>query len=124
MSDYTVCSVFLIFTILYFSLIFPPPSPVPKLQWRKVDGLMPSKAGFSVQTSTLTLPELSFDDEGIYECEAYNSEGRDTYQGRIVVQGDKERIIVKYANYLGYFSLFDHPDSLTLFRQLSQNGYR
>lgn len=62
-------------------------SPVPKLRWRKVDGLMPTKAGPSAESPTLVLPDLSFDDEGVYECEAYNSEGSDTYQGRIVVQG-------------------------------------
>lgn len=62
-------------------------SPVPKLRWRKVDGLMPSKAGLSAEAPTLILPELSFDDEGVYECEAYNSEGSDTHQGRINVQG-------------------------------------
>uniref|UniRef100_A0A4W6E7W3 Contactin-2 n=1 Tax=Lates calcarifer TaxID=8187 RepID=A0A4W6E7W3_LATCA len=50
-------------------------NPVPKLRWRKVDGLMPSKAGSSAEGPTLMLPELSFDDEGVYECEAYNSEG-------------------------------------------------
>ncbi|XP_023249861.1 contactin-2-like, partial [Seriola lalandi dorsalis] len=61
-------------------------NPVPKLRWRKVDGLMPSKAGSSADGPTLTLPFLSFDDEGVYECEAYNSEGSDTYQGRITVQ--------------------------------------
>lgn len=49
---------------------------------------MPAKAGSSVDSPTLTLPELSFDDEGIYECEAYSSEGSDTYQGRINVQGE------------------------------------
>lgn len=73
------------------SLFFLSHSPVPKLRWRKVDGLMPSKAGSSAEGPTLTLPELSFDDEGVYECEAYNSEGSDTYQGRINVQG-KEKI--------------------------------
>ncbi|XP_008291579.1 contactin-2 [Stegastes partitus] len=65
-------------------------NPVPKLRWKKADGLMPSKAGFSVEGPTLTLPDLSFDDEGIYECEAYNSEGSDTYQGRINVQAQPE----------------------------------
>lgn len=48
---------------------------------------MPSKAGPSAQSSTLVLPDLSFDDEGVYECIASNSEGSDTYQGRIIVQG-------------------------------------
>lgn len=58
---------------------------------------MPSKAGPTVEGPTLTLPELSFDDEGIYECEAYNSEGRDTYQGRINVQGDYRFFIVQQS---------------------------
>uniref|UniRef100_A0A674PHP7 Contactin-3 n=1 Tax=Takifugu rubripes TaxID=31033 RepID=A0A674PHP7_TAKRU len=58
-------------------------NPVPKLRWRKVDGLLPAKSGSSVEGPTLTLPDLSFDDEGIYECEAYNSQGSDAYQGRI-----------------------------------------
>lgn len=53
---------------------------------------MPSKAGSSAEGPTLILPYLSFDDEGLYECEAYNSEGSDTYQGRINVQG-KEKIL-------------------------------
>ena len=65
----------------------PVSSPVPKLRWRKVEGLLPAKAGRSAQSPTLTLPDVSFDDEGLYECEAYNSEGSDTYQGRINVQG-------------------------------------
>lgn len=64
-------------------------SPVPKLRWRKVDGLLPAKSGSSGEGPTLTLPDLSFDDEGIYECEAYNSQGTDTYQGRISVQGNE-----------------------------------
>lgn len=53
-----------------------------------MDGLLPAKAGSSAEGPTLTLPDLSFDDGGIYECEAYNSEGSDKYQGRISVQGN------------------------------------
>ena len=49
--------------------------------------MLPVKALASSEGPILTLPELGFDDEGMYECEAYNSEGRDTYQGRITVQG-------------------------------------
>lgn len=55
---------------------------------------MPSKAGSSAESPTLTLPFLSFDDEGVYECEAYNSEGSDTYQGRISVQGGEQTFAV------------------------------
>uniref|UniRef100_A0AAZ3SCG6 Contactin 2 n=1 Tax=Oncorhynchus tshawytscha TaxID=74940 RepID=A0AAZ3SCG6_ONCTS len=66
------------------------PIPVPKLRWRKVDGLLPSKAGASAEGPILTLPEMTFHEEGVYECEAYNSEGRDTQQGRITVQAQPE----------------------------------
>lgn len=52
-----------------------------------MDGVLPSKVGASGDSPILTIPDLSFDDEGMYECEAYNSEGRDTHQGRISVQG-------------------------------------
>uniref|UniRef100_H3CKT9 Contactin-3 n=1 Tax=Tetraodon nigroviridis TaxID=99883 RepID=H3CKT9_TETNG len=65
-------------------------NPVPKLRWRKVDGLLPAKTGTSAEGPTLILPDLSFDDEGVYECEAYNSEGRETYQGRISVQAQPQ----------------------------------
>ncbi|KAM6980111.1 contactin-2 [Aplochiton taeniatus] len=66
-------------------------NPVPQLRWRRLDGgLLPSKAGASAEGPILTLPELTFDDEGLYECEAYNSEGRNTHQGRINVQAQPE----------------------------------
>ncbi|XP_063071450.1 contactin-2 [Engraulis encrasicolus] len=65
-------------------------NPIPKLRWRKVDGVLPVKALVSSEGPVLSLPELGFEDEGMYECEAYNSEGRDTYQGRITVQAQPE----------------------------------
>ncbi|XP_053725357.1 contactin-2 isoform X1 [Synchiropus splendidus] len=65
-------------------------NPVPRLQWRKVDGLIPSKAGASVNAPILLLPDLTLDDEGLYECEASNSEGSDVYRGRITVQAQPE----------------------------------
>lgn len=36
---------------------------------------------------TLQIPSVGFEDEGTYECEAENTKGRDTVQGRIIVQG-------------------------------------
>lgn len=56
---------------------------------------MPTKSGPSAESPTLVLPDLSFDDEGVYECEAYNSEGSDTYQGRIVVQGAQLEMLLR-----------------------------
>lgn len=69
--------------------------------------MLPAKTGTSAEGPTLILPDLSFDDEGVYECEAYNSEGRETYQGRISVQGN---------NLIWFWHLnrdtFKGPDSL------------
>lgn len=81
-------------------------SPVPKLRWKKVDGLMPSKAGSSVASPTLLLPDLSFDDEGVYECEAHNSEGVDVYQGRISVQGICSHLFTSESVAVAF--IFDH----------------
>lgn len=57
---------------------------------------MPTKAGTSAASPTLVLPDLSFDDEGVYECEAYNSEGSDTYQGRVSVQGMQLVCLIRF----------------------------
>ena len=40
---------------------------------------------------TLQIPSVGFEDEGTYECEAENTKGRDTVQGRIIVQGTAGR---------------------------------
>ncbi|XP_064156573.1 contactin-2-like isoform X2 [Anguilla rostrata] len=65
-------------------------NPVPALRWRKVDGSLPPKVVPSADTPTLTIPNLGFEDEGTYECEAKNAEGQDSYQGRIIVQARPE----------------------------------
>ncbi|XP_064162210.1 contactin-2 [Anguilla rostrata] len=65
-------------------------NPVPDIRWRKVDGTLPSKATTGNDGLVLVLPDLGFEDEGTYECEARNSEGRDTHQGRINVQAQPE----------------------------------
>uniref|UniRef100_A0A8C2CPN7 Contactin 2 n=1 Tax=Cyprinus carpio TaxID=7962 RepID=A0A8C2CPN7_CYPCA len=65
-------------------------NPIPKIHWRKVGGILPPKVGASAEGPILIIPELNFDDEGMYECEVYNSEGRETHQGRISVQAQPE----------------------------------
>ncbi|KAF7467747.1 hypothetical protein GHT09_000794 [Marmota monax] len=62
-----------------------PASPVPRIKWRKVDGSLSPQ--WATAEPTLQIPSVSFEDEGTYECEAENSKGRDTVQGRIIVQG-------------------------------------
>ncbi|KAK2086360.1 hypothetical protein P7K49_035785 [Saguinus oedipus] len=61
------------------------PCPVPRIKWRKVDGSLSPQ--WATAEPTLQIPSVSFEDEGTYECEAENSKGRDTVQGRIIVQG-------------------------------------
>ncbi|XP_050978992.1 contactin-2 [Labeo rohita] len=65
-------------------------NPIPKIRWRKVDGILPPKVGASAEGPILIIPELNFDDEGMYECEVFNSEGRETHQGRVSVQAQPE----------------------------------
>ncbi|XP_005989277.1 contactin-2 [Latimeria chalumnae] len=63
-------------------------NPVPRIKWRKVDGTLPSK--WKVTEPVLQIPNIGFDDEGTYECEAENQRGKDTYHGRIIVQAQPE----------------------------------
>ena len=62
-----------------------PRSPVPRIKWRKVDGSLSPQ--WATAEPTLQIPGVGFEDEGTYECEAENAKGRDTVQGRLIVQG-------------------------------------
>ncbi|KAB1258893.1 Contactin-2 [Camelus dromedarius] len=63
-------------------------NPVPRIEWRKVDGSLSPQ--WATAEPTLQIPSVGFEDEGTYECEAENSKGRDTVQGRIIVQAQPE----------------------------------
>uniref|UniRef100_A0A2K6S5J6 Contactin-2 n=1 Tax=Saimiri boliviensis boliviensis TaxID=39432 RepID=A0A2K6S5J6_SAIBB len=63
-------------------------NPVPRIKWRKVDGSLSPQ--WATAEPTLQIPSVSFEDEGTYECEAENTKGRDTVQGRIIVQAQPE----------------------------------
>ncbi|XP_034523003.1 contactin-2 isoform X2 [Ailuropoda melanoleuca] len=63
-------------------------NPVPQIKWRKVDGSLSPQ--WATAEPTLQIPSVSFEDEGTYECEAENSKGRDTVQGRVIVQAQPE----------------------------------
>lgn len=60
-------------------------SPVPQIKWRKVDGSQSSR--WISSEPVLQFKEASFDDEGTYECEAENGQGKDTFKGRLIIQG-------------------------------------
>uniref|UniRef100_A0A8D0H9P3 Contactin 2 n=1 Tax=Sphenodon punctatus TaxID=8508 RepID=A0A8D0H9P3_SPHPU len=63
-------------------------NPVPRIRWRKVDSSQPSK--WLATESILQIQDVSFENEGTYECEAENMKGKDTYQGRIIIQAQPE----------------------------------
>ncbi|XP_069489234.1 contactin-2 [Ambystoma mexicanum] len=63
-------------------------SPIPKIKWRKVDGALSPK--WASTEPTLQITNVGFEDEGTYECEASNAKGRDTFQGRVIVQASPE----------------------------------
>ncbi|XP_038675989.1 contactin-2 isoform X2 [Scyliorhinus canicula] len=60
-------------------------NPVPTIKWRKLDGPLSSKVRQSKDKPILHIPDVQFEDEGVYECEAGNSRGKDSAQGRIIV---------------------------------------
>uniref|UniRef100_A0A8B9TJ31 Contactin-2 n=1 Tax=Anas platyrhynchos TaxID=8839 RepID=A0A8B9TJ31_ANAPL len=63
-------------------------NPVPRIKWRKLDGSQASK--WISSEPLLQIQDVGFEDEGTYECEAENIKGRDTYQGRIIIQAQPE----------------------------------
>lgn len=63
-------------------------NPIPQIKWRKVDGALSSK--WTSNEPTLQIDNVGFEDEGTYECEATNAKGRDTFQGRVIVQASPE----------------------------------
>ncbi|KAM3935364.1 contactin-2 isoform 2-T2 [Leptodactylus fuscus] len=63
-------------------------NPVPRIRWRKVDTSQPPQ--WFASDPVLHIESVSFEDDGTYECEAENAKGRDTYQGRVIVQAQPE----------------------------------
>ncbi|KAI1231025.1 hypothetical protein IHE44_0008468 [Lamprotornis superbus] len=58
-------------------------NPVPRIKWRKLDG--PQSSKWIGSEPLLQIQHAGFEDEGTYECEAENTKGRDTHQGRIII---------------------------------------
>ncbi|XP_077190805.1 contactin-2 isoform X2 [Paroedura picta] len=63
-------------------------NPVPQIKWRKLDGS--SSSSWITTEPVLQFEKIDFDEEGIYECEAENIRGKDTHQGRIIIQAQPE----------------------------------
>uniref|UniRef100_A0AAR2JBK2 Contactin 1 n=1 Tax=Pygocentrus nattereri TaxID=42514 RepID=A0AAR2JBK2_PYGNA len=55
-------------------------NPIPQIRWKKVDGALPAHHEISTVGGLLHLFNVQFEDEGIYECEALNSKGKDWHK--------------------------------------------
>ncbi|XP_070604993.1 contactin-2 [Erythrolamprus reginae] len=63
-------------------------NPVPQIKWRKVDDSQSSS--WISNEPVLQFQEVDFDNEGTYECEAENGQGKDTFKGRLIIQAQPE----------------------------------
>ncbi len=64
-------------------------SPIPQIRWRKVDGDLPvHRHNISMSGSLLHLYDIQYEDEGLYECEADNSKGKDRHKVHLFVEGE------------------------------------
>lgn len=62
-------------------------SPIPQIRWRKVDGMLPIHHENSMTGGHLHLYNVQYEDEGVYECEAVNSKGKDWHKANLYVEG-------------------------------------
>ncbi|XP_051546220.1 contactin-1a-like isoform X1 [Myxocyprinus asiaticus] len=68
-------------------------NPIPQIRWRKVDGELPvNRHDISMAGSLLHLYDVQYEDEGLYECEADNSKGKDWHKLHLIVEGAPEWI--------------------------------
>uniref|UniRef100_A0A673L5F0 Contactin 1 n=1 Tax=Sinocyclocheilus rhinocerous TaxID=307959 RepID=A0A673L5F0_9TELE len=66
-------------------------NPIPQIRWRKVDGDLPVyRHNISMSGSLLHLYDIQYEDEGLYECEANNSKGKDRHKVHLYVEGAPE----------------------------------
>uniref|UniRef100_A0A8C1XTK8 Contactin 1 n=1 Tax=Cyprinus carpio TaxID=7962 RepID=A0A8C1XTK8_CYPCA len=66
-------------------------NPIPQIRWRKLDGDLPvHRHNISMAGSLLHLYDIQYEDEGLYECEADNSKGKDRHRVHLYVEGAPE----------------------------------
>ncbi len=63
-------------------------SPVPSINWRRVDGVpFPRKVDMRKASGVLEIPYFQQEDSGTYECVAENSRGMNTVKGKLSFYG-------------------------------------
>ncbi|XDV53632.1 hypothetical protein PO909_022082 [Leuciscus waleckii] len=66
-------------------------NPIPQIHWRTVDGELPAhRHDISNAGALLHLYDIQYEDEGLYECEADNSKGKDWHRTHLHVEGAPE----------------------------------
>uniref|UniRef100_W5UJ45 Contactin-1a n=1 Tax=Ictalurus punctatus TaxID=7998 RepID=W5UJ45_ICTPU len=65
-------------------------NPIPQIKWRKVDGALPVHHEISMAGGLLRLFNVQYEDEGVYECEALNSKGKDWHKANLYVEAAPE----------------------------------
>ncbi|XP_056091364.1 contactin-1a [Rhinichthys klamathensis goyatoka] len=66
-------------------------NPIPQIRWRKVDGELPARRhDISMAGTLLHLYDMQYEDEGLFECEADNSKGKDWHRTHLHVEGAPE----------------------------------
>ncbi|KAK2834771.1 hypothetical protein Q7C36_015472 [Tachysurus vachellii] len=65
-------------------------NPIPQIRWRKVDGVLPVHHENSITGGLLHLFNVQYEDEGVYECEAVNSKGKDWHKANLYVEAVPE----------------------------------
>ncbi|KAI4877290.1 hypothetical protein NFI96_011836, partial [Prochilodus magdalenae] len=61
-------------------------NPIPQIRWRKMEGALPAHHEISTVGGLLHLFNVQYKDEGIYECEALNSKGKDWHKAQLFVE--------------------------------------
>ncbi|KAB5565801.1 hypothetical protein PHYPO_G00245680 [Pangasianodon hypophthalmus] len=65
-------------------------NPIPQIIWKKVDGELPVHHEISMAGGLLHLFNVQYEDEGVYECEALNSKGKDWHKANLYVEAAPE----------------------------------
>lgn len=68
-----------------------PPSPVPTITWRKMNGNIPKKARLRKSQAVLEIPNVQLEDTGTYECKAENPRGGTAFKGHLQIYSKLRR---------------------------------
>ncbi|KAL2093610.1 hypothetical protein ACEWY4_010922 [Coilia grayii] len=65
-------------------------NPIPKIQWRKIEGKLPEGHIISMAGNQLQLMNVQYEDAGTYACDAINSKRNDSHRAKVNVEAAPE----------------------------------